>query len=708
MTELKKFENIGHDDKADIIELQNRIEALRSGNEDEEKFKLYRLTRGVYGQRQLGVQMFRIKIPLGIISADQIATIADISDKYASSNLHLTTRQDIQLHYVKLEDSPQVWMHLTNNGLTGREACGNTVRNITASPTAGIDPNEPFDISPYALATTEYFLRNPICQEMGRKIKIAFSSSEEDTAMTYFHDFGFIPVIKNNKRGFKVLVGGGLGAVAMTAKLAYEFLHEDELIPFLEASLRVFDRYGEREKRQKARLKFLIKKIGIEQYLELVNEEKQSLAKLKVKIDLPQKIREKALPFDPIPLPQNLDLEEYEDWISTNVIKQKQEGFSAAYIKVALGDIKSNDARKLSKVLKKYSRDDVRITADQNLLLRFIHNAHLPSLYHELNQLGFASIGYGSITDVTACPGTDTCNLAVTNSTGLALAIEEFIKEEYPDLQKEKDILVKISGCMNACGQHMVSPFGFHGSSIKKDKLVIPAMQVILGGGKDDSKYGLIGEKIIKIPTKRILHGIKILIEDFKTNRAAGQKYNAYYWSKNKKYFYELLKPLASIENIEDEDFMDWGQESLYQQAIGVGECAGVILDVVGTILKDASDKLSKSQSLFSEKKYSESIYYSYTSQIIAAKALLLSHDIKCNTQIGIIKDFDTHFIETKKFDHIKSFKSQVLAMKENKPSREFAFKYLEQTENFLNNIIQRRDNDIEGSKVVIESFYKA
>ena len=249
---------ISKDAKADIQELKDKIDAFKAGHMNEERFKSFRLVRGVYGQRQAGVQMFRLKLPYGKITADQLATVANLSEQYSNGNLHLTTRQNIQLHYVKLEDTPEMWEQLEAVGVTTKEACGNTVRNVTASPFAGIDPNEPFDVAPYAQAVFEYFLRNPICQEMGRKIKIAFSSSKSDSAFTYIHDFGFIPKVVDGQHGFEVIIGGGLGAQAFMGQRAFSFLPANQLIPFLEASLRVFDRYGERERRHKARLKYLI------------------------------------------------------------------------------------------------------------------------------------------------------------------------------------------------------------------------------------------------------------------------------------------------------------------------------------------------------------------------------------------------------------------------------------------------------------------
>lgn len=261
----------------DILDLAKKIAQFKAGEIHEEKFRSLRLARGVYGQRQQGVQMIRIKLPYGKIQFHQWKRISDISDEYSTGNLHLTTRQDIQIHYVSLDRTPELWAKLEEDDITLREACGNTVRNITASPTSGIDPKELFDVSPHADAAFRYFLRNPICQEMGRKIKMSFSNTDEDTSLAYLHDVGFIPKIVNGERGFKVVVGGGLGAQPMLAHVAHEFLAENEVIPFIEAILRVFDRHGERNSRHKARMKFLIQKIGFEAFMDLVKAESKAL-----------------------------------------------------------------------------------------------------------------------------------------------------------------------------------------------------------------------------------------------------------------------------------------------------------------------------------------------------------------------------------------------------------------------------------------------
>jgi len=712
MTDINTNIKIADADKVDIIELDKRIKNYHLGKEDDDRFKLYRLTRGVYGQRQQGVQMFRIKIPYGKISPEQIRKVAELSEKYASSNLHLTTRQDIQLHYVKLDDSPKVWVGLTESGLTGREACGNTVRNLCASAEAGIDPEELFDVTPYAHEMAYYFLRNPISQEMGRKIKIAFSSSDVDSAYTYFHDFGFIPRVKvtdgKEQRGFKVYLGGGLGAVAMIAKVAFEFLPAEKIIPFVEASIRVFDRYGEREKRQKARMKFLIKSLGLEGFLALVEEEQHGIKQASLSIDTEAFEYAKPVKYFKPDLSLFRNTKKYNSWLKANVFEQKQKGFYGVYLKISLGDISALKAKALASIAEKYASEDIRITVNQGILLKFIHEGHLPVLFNALNEEGFAEIGFDSIGDITACPGTDTCNLGVTNSTGLSAKIEELIKTQFPDLLEEKHIRIKISGCMNACGQHMASNIGLHGSSIKREQLVIPAMQFVLGGGIDPDGTPRIGEKVIKLPTKKILFAVSCLLEDFDDNRLDGEYFNIYYRRQGKKYFYNLLKPYADITNLNPTDFFDWGQNNQYQQEIGVGECAGVILDLVGTIIKDAEEKIDKAHSILKQKGHpTDALYYAYSANVIGAKALLLSEDLKCNTQIKILDDFQTHFVDTGKFPFNGSFKSYVLKIKNEKANTALALAYIESSKDFINKVVKYRTDRL-SKKQVVSNYYKA
>jgi sulfite reductase (ferredoxin) len=439
----------------DIIELEKKIRLFREGKMDEEKFRSLRLARGVYGQRQQGVQMVRIKLPYGKMTLAQWKRITHVSDEYSTGNLHLTTRQDIQIHFVSLDRTPELWAELEKDSVTIREACGNTVRNITASDMAGIDPDEPFDVTPYAHAMFEYFLRKPVCQEMGRKFKIAFSSSEKDTALTFMHDLGVIPRVKivdgKEVRGFKTLIGGGLGAQPHLAITTHEFLEEDLLIPYLEAVLRVFDRHGERNSRHKARIKFLIQKIGIDAFNELVLGEQKALTHQRYKVDTaaytpavnPASANGVLTPLSPV------DPFKFSLWKSTNVVEQKQKGYFAVYVRVPNGNIHSDVSRRLIEKLKDVIADDVRVTINQGLQFRFVKPEHIEYVYSVLDSEGLSAPGFGSTADVTSCPGTDTCNLGISNSTGAALILGEVIEEEFPELLNNKEISIKISGCMN-------------------------------------------------------------------------------------------------------------------------------------------------------------------------------------------------------------------------------------------------------------------
>ena len=702
----------------DIIDLQNKIEAMQNGTMDGERFRHFRLTRGVYGQRQKDVQMFRTKIPFGKLTTAQLARLADVSEKYTNGNLHLTTRQNVQLHHIKLEDTPGVWTELSEVGVTARGACGNTVRNLTASAIAGVDPDELFDVSPYVQATYEYFLRNAISQDMGRKIKPAFSSSDKDSAYTYFHDFGFIPRINEaGERGFKVVIGGGLGAQSIVAPVAYEFLHEDKIIPFMEASVRVFDRHGEREKRHKARMKFLVKKLGLEGFMELVEAEMKALPYQTYKIN-----RAGVLVGTPVaadkkaPVDFVYNQEKYDAWLGANVFEQKQKGFYGVNLRLALGDIGAERARRFAALVKEYAADDIRITVNQGFSLRFVRKEHLPHLFNQLDALELGEPGFDTIMDITACPGTDTCALGVTNSTGLTTKLEEVLRTEYPHLVNERNIKIKISGCMNSCGQHMAANIGFHGSSIKRGTLVYPAMQVVIGGGVDEEGKGFVADRVIKTPTKQIPDVVRTLLADYEDNGGEFQYFNDYYQQQGKKYFYDLLKGLAKVEELSADYLHDWGEVTDYVQDIGVGECAGVSLDLVSTIVNDAKERIELAKEDLAKPNYAFSIYNSYTSLIIGAKALLLSADVKCNTHSGIIADFDKHYIEEGDFKlegGFKTFADLVYQIQGNEPKAEFAQKYLAQAEAFFANVVATREAQVKAGavdtdKLVVDQFYKA
>jgi sulfite reductase (ferredoxin) len=683
----------------DILELEKKIALFRNGQIDEEKFRSLRLARGIYGQRQPGVQMIRIKLPYGKVTSEKLHRISEVSDKYSTGRLHITTRQDIQIHYVSLDKTPELWAELDKDDVTIREACGNTVRNVTASETAGVDPKEPFDVTPYADATFRYLLRNPICQEMGRKFKIAFSSSEEDTALIYLHDLGFIPKMKvingQETRGFKVHLGGGLGSQPRLADGITDFLETDQLIPFIEGVIRVFDRHGERAKRMKARMKFLVKALGVDEFLNLVKEERKALPFKSYPIDFASYEEKQTLPN-----PQIITVEEpndlaYERWKLTNILPQKQEGYVSIGIKVHLGDFYTDKARKLADLVKSYGNNEIRLTLRQNILIRDVKSELIPFFYQELKKLDMTAYGYNTLGDVTACPGTDTCNLGIASSTGAAQVLEDLIYTEYPHYLSNKELNIKISGCMNACGQHNMASIGFQGMSMKVGKSVVPALQVLLGGGTLGNGDGRFADKVIKIPSKRGPQALRIILNDYEENALDQEAFLDYYDRQGQTYFYDILKHLTSTDDIVASDFVDWGNDQPYVTEIGVGECAGVVIDLISTLLLEAREKIANAEETFNQKLWADSIYHSYAGMISAAKAILLSEGLSANSYANIIEQFDEAFILTGKINLQGNFSDLVYQIKENEPSEEFAKKYYAEAEKLYQIISQYRAKEV-------------
>ncbi len=670
----------------DILELERKIRQFKGGELDEEKFRSLRLVRGVYGQRQPGVQMIRIKLPYGKVTSKQLHRISKVSDEYSIGRLHITTRQDIQIHYVDLDRTPELWAELEKDDVTLREACGNAVRNVTASETAGVDVDEPFDVSPYADALFKYFLRNPIGQELGRKFKVSFSASDADTGLSYMHDLGFIAKIQDGVIGFKVMLGGGLGSQPRHADVLFEFLAADKIIPLMDGVIRVFDRYGERKSRAKARMKFLLKDFGLEGFKALLEEE------------------QKAVPYESYPInaesypkvnvsentPPQIEIKDsvaFETWKSTNIVPQKQEGFVAIGIKVLLGDFYTDKARLLADLVENYAAGEIRLSLRQNILIPYVREEFIPFFYTELEKLGFVEAGYNKALDITACPGTDTCNLGIASSTGIAEELERVIKSEYPQYISNADVVIKISGCMNACGQHNMANIGFQGMSIRtKDKLVAPALQVLLGGGNIGNGEGRFADKVVKVPSRRGPEALRLILNDFDAN-GNGQTYADYYAEKGEHYFYDFLKPLTEIDNLTPQDFIDWGTDKKYEKAIGVGECAGVVIDLIATLLLESEEKIANAKEALIAEKWSASIYHSYSSMVNTAKAMLTSEKVRVNTHHSIIKDFEEKFVKSGRINVPGGFDKMTLEINKNAPTKEFAETYLNSALQFLDQV---------------------
>ena len=670
----------------DIIELADKIAAFNNLQLDEEKFRSLRLARGVYGQRQAGVQMIRIKLPYGKVMSNQLRRIAAVSDEYSRGRLHITTRQDIQIHYVDLQRTPELWAELERDDVTLREACGNVVRNVTASETAGIDVNEPFDVSPYADALFKFFLRNPICQEMGRKFKVSFSATDEDTGLSYLHDLGYIAKIRNGIRGFKVMVAGGLGSQPRHAEVLYDFLPADKIIPVMEGVLRVFDRFGERKSRAKARMKFLLKEIGLESFRNLIEEEQKAVEFKTVAIDAASYVTSKPVTIE-APEVEIKEVSAFDLWKSTNLIPQKQKGFVAIGIKVLLGDFYTDKARLLADLVETYAAGEIRLTLRQNMVIPFVKEDIVPFFYTELDKLGFVEPGYNKAVDITACPGTDTCNLGIASSTGIAAELERVIAAEYPQYLENSDLVIKISGCMNACGQHNMANIGFQGMTVRTpEKLVAPALQVLLGGGNLGNGNGAFADKVVKVPSKRGPEALRRVLNDFEAN-ANGKPFVTYYKEKGEKYFYNFLNDLQDVSNLTQEDFIDWGEEGKYLKEIGIGECAGVVIDLIATLFLESQEKIENAREAFENEVYSGAIYYAYQSLVNTSKAMLLAENKKTNTHASIIAQFDEFFVASGKIELNTTFSELIYQINKNTPNKEFCSQYINDSENLLKKV---------------------
>jgi sulfite reductase (ferredoxin) len=452
--------------------------------------------------------------------------------------------------------------------------------------------------------------------------------------------------------------------------------------------LRVFDRYGERNRRMKARFKFLLGDLGLEKVMALVEEERIAIKNKSYVIDeniLPQPVIPE---FNAVVEPVIANEEKFERWRKTNVFEQKQKGFYGVYVKLPLGNMSSNLARTFADIVDRHAADELRITVNQGYLLRFVRPEALKSLYVALDQYALAEPGFDSVADITACPGTESCALAISDSTQISLALEKVIREEYPDLIFNTDIKIKISGCPNSCGQHGLAGIGFHGSTIKdKAGKLLPALVVLLGGGKLGNGGAIISDKVgVKIPSKRGPDALRFLLNDYEANAQDGEYYHDYYQRQGQKYFYAILKPLGDLTTVTPTDYIDWGEDHNFILHTAVGECAGVIIDLVATLLYESEEKIGWANEAIQQKQYADSIYHSYNTFINTAKAMLLTREIKPSTQIQVLNDFQKEFAATGIFG-ADNFREFVLRINKQEPSEEFAIAFLEDAKRFLTEV---------------------
>lgn len=619
---------------SEIDHFETQMGLRKQGKIEDRVFAELRLRRGAYGQRydngtrHDGVQqallpfpnpqltkgpdtlweapgMMRIKIPWGGLTADQLDVLADLGEEYSDGILHITTRQDVQLHYVDIEDTPDLMRRLAGVGITTREACGNSVRNVTGCPMAGVCPCEAFDTTPHAEAAWRFLLGHRDVQDFGRKFKIAFSGCADGAcALVSMHDMGFIArtreVSGRIERGFEVQVGGGLGAIPHVAKVLDPFVPEREVLPLTQAVARVYARLGEKKNRNKARIKFLVAKLGIDELRRLVQEERATLEydpRWDSWVETAPAFREtpRPAPADGRPRPGDPG----ERWRRTNVKPQRQAGFVAVTLALPLGDLTSRQARRLADIARRFVGDTLRTTVEQNIVLRWVHESDLPALYEALAEIGLIRDGAESITDIVTCPGTDTCKLGISASRGLGGELGERLATQ--GLQHDpavRDLRIKVSGCFNSCGQHHVADIGFFGSSRTVGNYRVPHFQLILGGQWAENGRHF-GQAAGAIPSKRVPEAVERLLDLYRREKQGEESFRSVIDRVGRKAIKALLDDLAQVPDhaVDPDLYVDWGDARSYSIGdIGIGECAGEVVSLTEFGIAAAESLLFEAQ----------------------------------------------------------------------------------------------------------------
>jgi sulfite reductase (ferredoxin) len=485
----------------EIKKFGESIQDYRAGKWEKMAFKAHRTLHGIYGQRQDDVNMIRVKVPGGEVNTTQLKGLSIIAKDFANGFGHITTRQAFQFYFMKLEDSPKVMEILESHGLTSREACANAVRNICGSPLSGIFPGEPFDTLPYNLALFQHILRHPDFNHLPRKFKVNFACSEGDHSQAAMNCVGFVAKMKDGKRGFKVLVGGGLGAVAHEPKVFSEFIAVDQMLPYIESILHYYDQNGDRKNRSMARIKYLVAKDGIEKF----KAEVEKIYQARTVKSIPIEVQEQPIPNTAV-ISGGTATPAFETWKKFSAFPQKQPGYVYVWIKLPWGVIPHEKFSGLAQILEKFGNGTLRTSNHQNFVIPWVRPESLPALYEALVALGMKDFGVDRFEDVVSCPGGYSCNLAITKSRNLGLHLSDYLQQKYPcnDPVNEdlKDVHVKISGCPNSCGQHRVASIGFQGAFSLIEKKQIPVYQVYWGGqlGLDFVK---IGAMLGKVPARR-------------------------------------------------------------------------------------------------------------------------------------------------------------------------------------------------------------
>jgi sulfite reductase beta subunit-like hemoprotein len=563
--------------------------AFLIGDRGEDVFIPFRLKQGVYGQRQPGVQMIRVKLPFGGVSPEQLEAFADVIERWVPMRKgHITTRQNVQLHHVPLAHAAELIRELGESGLSSREGCGNTVRNVTADPYAGVAVDEIFDPTPYAGAYVRYFVRHPVTQAMPRKWKTAFSASPADRAIVPIHDIGFLPVVRDGERGFEVWVGGGTAIMPRLAHKIYDFVGADDgsYLKVTEAIVRIFDRQDWlRKNRARARIKVLLDKVGPDAFRELVDEELEGdwtaehdhaaeLGRLRFDDD------EESRLATPSGVPHGTpgdDRPRFETWVERNVTPQRQPGYCAVAVKVVRGDLTPEQLRGLAGIAREHCGGNVRTTVEQNLILRWVAPAALYDVWSRLQELDLGGSGAFEIDDVISCPGTDSCKMGITASMGLNEAISVRLAEMEISDPLTRRVQIKMSGCPNGCGQHHIGTIGFYGASLKVGGRQMPAYIPHIGGRATGGEVAFGRRLKSRLPAKRVPDAVERWLRMYEGERGEGEAFDAYAERVGNERFEAAVKDLTlpsqfSLETMEE--FIDWNRSSPYKVERGEGECA--------------------------------------------------------------------------------------------------------------------------------------
>ncbi|MBI4551697.1 MAG: nitrite/sulfite reductase [Candidatus Latescibacteria bacterium] len=669
---------------------ETEIELRKQGKLDEKVFAETRLRRGAYGQRYDNGQrhdgrqtrhldypsagltkgpntlwdapgMQRIKIPFGGLTTRQLDVLADLTEEYSDGIAHVTTRQDFQLHFVHIDDTPSLMRRLAAVGITTREACGNAVRNVTACPYSGVCSDETFDVTPYAHACARFLLGHPDTQDFGRKFKIAFSGCKHDAcALTTIHDMGAIAATRVEdgrvRRGFELYVGGGLGSVPYQAKLFDAFVPEEELLPIAQAISRVFARLGEKKNRARARIKFLVNNLGMEEFKRLILEERASLPPDPTwTAHLDRLHAHEETPLKPASsLNGTAHSEGFRRWVETNVRPQKQPGYVVVTVTLPLGDITAGQLRGLVDIARRFVNDTLRTTVEQNFVLRWVSEADLPEMYAALDRIGLGQSGAGTIVDVVACPGTDTCKLGIASSRGLAGELRKRLAEQSVCLDRAiQDLRIKVSGCFNSCGQHHIADIGFYGVSRHIGGYTVPHFQVILGGQwtENAGSYGL---AMGAVPSKRIPEVVERITRRYVAERRNGESFQEFVKRIGKSEVKTMLDDLTHVpdHSVDASFYSDWRDPREFTTGdMGVGECAGEVVSQVEFGLAAAEREVFEAQVLLDRGDAQQAGHQAYVSMIHAAQALLRTKMAEItNDPDRIVNDFRTHFYDTERF----------------------------------------------------------